>query len=168
MLHGRDARTATADQRGPERGLPDVLGSRLDVHGLRQVHPPEQNAPIGRCRAQGHHDFLAGMQPDAGGSDGIAQSSLAQHYDFSIPNKETILGGTLPYHSAPPLASCTCTAIARPARPAAPLRVCPLPLQSAWRRRNAGMSSSSSVLTSARNPSPTARWRTTVGLSITE
>ena len=57
----------------------DQVGARRNVHREGEVDAAEHHAGIGGRRAQRDAHLLAGVQPDAGGSDQGFQSALAQH-----------------------------------------------------------------------------------------
>ena len=51
-------------------------GSSRDIHGFRQVDAAEDDAGIGRGRAQGHVDLDAAMQAHAGSADDGLERAL--------------------------------------------------------------------------------------------
>src|ERR1019366_9162239 len=168
VLDGGDTRVA-GDQRGAERGVADILGARRDIDRLRQIDAAETDAAVGRRGPERHHDFLAGVQADASGTYGVAKGALAEH--VGIFRCQSFWGARLRARQVRPA-----RAPGRfPAKPVSKYHsggwganrsaACETTHQSAWRRRKAGISSSSSDSGIAGRPSPTARWRTIVGLS---
>ena len=86
---------------------------------------------VGRRRMHRHHDLRAAVQAHARGADAVLEGALSEHRSDRVAT----VAGEDGYRS-----TTHCGASA--ARGQHPLR--PVGLQSAWRRRNAGMSSSSS------------------------
>ena len=190
VLDRRDARLA-GRQRRAERRLGHVQGARGHVGRRIEIGAAEHDARIGRRGTQHHQDLAAGMQADAGGADRLFQRALMDHGGvcasiISRPGRRPPASGGWPAADFPisrrtsgrvafPLAL-GAPARGPPPRPQAqqdePETIAPVAFaghalpQSAWRRRKAGMSSTSSLPKLARRPSPTARcWRWCAGRS---
>ena len=74
-----DGRWAEARLMAQQDVPADQVGARRNVHRGGEVDAAEHHAGIGGRRAQRDAHLLAGVQPDAGGSDQGLQSALAQH-----------------------------------------------------------------------------------------
>ena len=66
-------------QGGIHRGVADIFRMRANVDRVIQIGAPKYNAGVRQRGAQSHENFLARMQPDAGGANRILQGSLIQH-----------------------------------------------------------------------------------------
>src|SRR5512143_377429 len=125
VLDGRHLGGAGLEHRA-QPGVGDQIRVGLDFGGRDEIHPPEHDAGIGTRRAQGHLDLDAGMQADAGRLDRRFESALLHH--------PIILTGR---GSGQPSARHPGTTRIPPFRFTVHP---PRPVQSAWRRRKAGMS----------------------------
>ncbi len=147
-----------AGQAGAQHGLADQVGVGRDLdHGI-EVDAAEHDAGIHRRRAQGQEDLLAAMQANAGGADQVLEGALAQHR-WRLPRRLLNLNvnRSVPAaHDAGTKTAGRLTPTDRKTRRAGnPARLdmdstrahLPrareagvFPDQSAWRRRNAGIS----------------------------
>ena len=78
MLDRRNADLAL-DQRGGQLGIAHIPWAGLDLNRFGQINSSEHNACIGRRRAQGNLDLIAGVQTDARCPNGVFQGSLPNH-----------------------------------------------------------------------------------------
>ena len=69
----------TAAQRGGERGVPDVLGTCLDLHHDIQIDPAEYDSGIRRSGPERQVDLAATVKSDARGPDDVLQRTLPDH-----------------------------------------------------------------------------------------
>ena len=137
VLDGGDAGVALL-QRGGEMGIDHVECVGTDHADRLLVHTPEDDARAGRCRAQRHGDELARVQPDARDGRGTVDRGLlhthlrrADHRASAAGPSTHLSEGTTAGKPRDPGRRCA-RALRGPRGDAAP--------QSAWRRRNAGMS----------------------------
>ena len=82
VLDGVDlgrARVATGRDGGGHAAVAHRLGLDGDVHRLAEVDPTEDDAGVGRCRAQRQFDALAAVQAHADGAGQGLEGALLQH-----------------------------------------------------------------------------------------
>src|SRR5690242_4172123 len=79
MLHRRDADIAV-DQGGGQTRIAHAVRARVDVDRRIEVGATKHDAGVGRCRAQGHVDLVAGVQAHAGRADDVLERTLLDHF----------------------------------------------------------------------------------------
>ena len=97
MLDRRNADLAL-DQRGGQLGIAHIPWAGLDLNRFGQINSSEHNACIGRRRAQGNIDLIAGVQTDARCPNGVFQGSLPNH--IRSPNTSIELERGIAAHGA--------------------------------------------------------------------
>src|SRR5690606_4985994 len=84
VLDGGDAHIAL-DQTGGQLRVADVLGARLNLDRLVQIHAAKDYARIHRGRPQRQVDFLASVQTHTRRADAVLKSPLSNHREEYPP-----------------------------------------------------------------------------------